>query len=157
MKQLFSVSLGVMTWETERIEAESAEEALAIARKMADDGEWSGQQTDSELIPHEDSVFNTETGHTEIHAQGDNRILDHFDKTREVAIVWCIDDVKEQRPHLTDEQAMEVLKKVVDNHDAELGVSWQTLEIYADEMFPDPCQCLSDDFFFTKWWETATS
>lgn len=58
------------------------------------------------------------------------------DKRYAMAIVWQIDDVLSIRPDLTEEQAGEVLGRVEDCHDASIGVSWDTLEIVADEMFP---------------------
>ena len=59
-------------------------------------------------------------------------------KHRSIATIWCIDDVKGIRSHLTDDQAWEVLEEVGRKHDAEHGISWTTLEIFADEMFPQP-------------------
>ena len=56
---------------------------------------------------------------------------------REINITWSIEDVLEVRPDLTDEQAMEVLEQVENNHDADVGVSWETLEMWADSLFPD--------------------
>ena len=42
------------------------------------------------------------------------------------------------RPDLTSTEAREVLKKVLACHNAEVGVSWDTLEIVADQLFPEP-------------------
>jgi hypothetical protein len=42
------------------------------------------------------------------------------------------------RPHLTDDQAWEVLEQVGDKHDAAWGITWITLEIVADDLFPEP-------------------
>jgi len=134
---LYSVSLGIMTWETARIEADSAEEALKKARELADTSEWDGQQTDAERVECEDSVFNITTNKMDIQARGDKRILDYFDNTRQIAIIWDIDDVKEGRPDLTDEQAMEVLETIKDDHDAYYGVTWYTLRDITDLMFPE--------------------
>jgi hypothetical protein len=57
-------------------------------------------------------------------------------KHRQVAAIWCIEDVKGVRPHLTDDQAWEVLEQIGDKQDAEWGISWTTLETVADDMFP---------------------
>jgi len=62
--------------------------------------------------------------------------LQEFDPTKEIAIIWHIDDVKSVRPDLTDEQALEVLQQVKSKHDAEWGVSWTTLTDVADILFP---------------------
>jgi hypothetical protein len=78
--------------------------------------------------------------------EGDNRSLTCGDapldarellaKHRMIGVVWCIDDVKNVRPHLTDDQAWHVLQQVGDTHDAEWGITWTTLETVADDMFP---------------------
>lgn len=54
-----------------------------------------------------------------------------------ITIRWHIDDVKEVRPDLTDDQARQVLQQVLCCHDCNCGVSWETLQAVADEMFPD--------------------
>jgi hypothetical protein len=58
-------------------------------------------------------------------------------KHRKIAAIWCVEDVKQSRPDLTDEQAWEVLEQVRDIHDAEWGISWTTLETVADDLFPE--------------------
>lgn len=63
---------------------------------------------------------------------------DHvLQKEDAIFIEWCIDDVKDIREDLDDEQAMEVLEYVKDNHDATIGVSWETLQSAADHLFPE--------------------
>jgi hypothetical protein len=57
-------------------------------------------------------------------------------KHRMIGVVWCIQDVQEVRPDLTDDQAWEVLQEVERKHNSELGISWTTLEIFADELYP---------------------
>lgn len=58
-------------------------------------------------------------------------------KDGKIAVIWSIEDVKGIRPHLTDAQAWEVLEQVGRKHDANWGITWITLEIVADDMFPD--------------------
>ncbi len=58
-------------------------------------------------------------------------------QSRQIAIVWSIEDVKEVRPHLTDNQAWEVLQLVEQSHDANFGVSWETLDSAAQSLFGD--------------------
>jgi hypothetical protein len=101
----------------------------------------------------------TETPYSDF--EKDNRILDGtryegstvygadfpmkcYDPKRQIAIIWDIDDVKIERPDLTDEQAMEVLERVKDKHDAEMGVSWTTLGEWAGILFP-PASNQSDN------------
>ena len=56
-----------------------------------------------------------------------------------IAIVWSVDDVQIIRPDLTFRRAWQVLKRVQDSHNATLGVTWQTLEQAAEDLFgPDP-------------------
>lgn len=59
-----------------------------------------------------------------------------FDPARQIALIWDIDDVKGIRPHLTDEQAMHVLREVDHHHDADHGVHWETIEGWADQLYP---------------------
>jgi len=57
-------------------------------------------------------------------------------KHRMIGAIWCIEDVQEVRLDLTDDQAWEVLQEVERKHDAEFGISWTSLKIFADELFP---------------------
>jgi hypothetical protein len=61
-------------------------------------------------------------------------------KRGQIAVPWSIEDVQGIRPHLTTEQAWEVLEEVKRKHDAEYGISWTTLEIWADMLFRKPAQ-----------------
>ena len=54
-----------------------------------------------------------------------------------IFIEWCIDDVKDVREDLDDDQAMEVLEFVKDKHDANLGITWETLQYAADHLYPE--------------------
>ena len=54
----------------------------------------------------------------------------------EIAIIWGIEDVSVLRPDLDAYQAWEVLKTVRDEHDASIGINWDTLQYYADKLFP---------------------
>jgi hypothetical protein len=56
---------------------------------------------------------------------------------RQVAVIWSVEDVQEVRPDLTDDQAWEVLQRCHDKHDCELGLTWTTIEIVADGLFPE--------------------
>ncbi len=52
-----------------------------------------------------------------------------------VSIVWSVEDVLQVRPDLSREQAREVLTKVEKNHDAAVGVSWDTLSYIAEVLY----------------------
>jgi hypothetical protein len=54
----------------------------------------------------------------------------------EITISWHIDDVREIRPDLTDEQCREVLQQAEHRHDASVGINWDVLAIHADDLFP---------------------
>jgi|TARA_R100001143_G_scaffold60821_1_gene60643 hypothetical protein len=59
-----------------------------------------------------------------------------YNDTNSIAIIWSIEDVKEIRPDLDDEACMDVLGYVQNKHDATIGVSWETLEIHSEYLFP---------------------
>lgn len=59
-----------------------------------------------------------------------------FDPTRQIALIWDIEDVQGVRPHLTDTQALEVLHQVENHHDADTGVHWDTITGWADLLYP---------------------
>ena len=62
-----------------------------------------------------------------------------YKRNNSSAIIWSIEDVKDQLEilnedmpekvdlELTDDDCMDVLQRVVDNHDANYGVSWENL------------------------------
>ena len=54
-----------------------------------------------------------------------------------IAVIWSIDDVKQERPDLTDEQCMEVLQQCERQHDASIGINWEVICIHADNLFPE--------------------
>jgi len=56
---------------------------------------------------------------------------------RTIEIVWSTEDVQEVRPDLDDDQAYNVLLLAERKHDANIGISWQTLEIWADYLYPE--------------------
>ncbi len=53
-----------------------------------------------------------------------------------IEISWHIDDVMEVRKGLSREQRRKVLEAVKYKHDATIGVSWDTLRIVADMLYP---------------------
>jgi hypothetical protein len=55
---------------------------------------------------------------------------------KKIVTTWCVDDVQSVRADLTDEQAFEVLIRVDHYFDAEYGISWDTLKINADDLYP---------------------
>jgi len=49
---------------------------------------------------------------------------------------WHIEDIQSVRADLDDDQAHQVLEAVADNFDANVGITWDVLEFWADELFP---------------------
>jgi hypothetical protein len=58
-------------------------------------------------------------------------------KHHQIAVIWCVDDVIDIRPDLTDEQAWEVLQAAEHHHDANIGINWEVLEFHAQFLFGD--------------------
>ncbi|MFL5285239.1 MAG: hypothetical protein ACJ8AW_30750, partial [Rhodopila sp.] len=58
-------------------------------------------------------------------------------ENRQIAVTWCIEDVKEVRPDLTDEQAWQVLQQAKQEHDAGIGINWDVLKCHAQMLFGD--------------------
>ena len=54
---------------------------------------------------------------------------------RQIAFIWSIADVQAVRSDLTDDQAWQVLQRVEHKHDATIGVTWDTLEMVARDLF----------------------
>jgi uncharacterized protein (DUF4213/DUF364 family) len=64
-------------------------------------------------------------------------VHDLLARRKQIAVIWDVEDVQEVRPDLTDEQAWEVLKQTRHQHDATLGINWETLEFTAQMLFGD--------------------
>jgi hypothetical protein len=56
---------------------------------------------------------------------------------RVLEVPWHIDDVHSIREDLTAQQCAEVLEAVGDNHDSEVGVNWDVISWYAEDLFPE--------------------
>ena len=57
-----------------------------------------------------------------------------YNETNSICIVWCIDDVKSLKGSfdhrdidLTDEECMEILQRVKNNHNPSIGITWEGL------------------------------
>jgi hypothetical protein len=51
-----------------------------------------------------------------------------------IAAIWHIDDVRELRPDLSKAQCMKVLLACERHHDAEIGINWDVLRFWAEEL-----------------------
>ncbi len=47
---------------------------------------------------------------------------------------WTIEDVLSLDDELTEEQCMEVLNAVKENHDAEVGINWDSIQYQIDKL-----------------------
>jgi hypothetical protein len=56
-------------------------------------------------------------------------------KRHQIAVTWCVADVLEVRPDLSDNEAWEVLQTAKKYHDCDCGITWDTLRIHADYLF----------------------
>jgi hypothetical protein len=55
---------------------------------------------------------------------------------KQIAIIWSIQDVQEQRPDLTDEQASDVLQAMKTRHDANFGINWNVIDTVSEMLYP---------------------
>jgi len=85
----------------------------------------------------EDSDWNAIDAITDKYFGTDIRETEKDKITEEIAIIWGIEDVQSVRPNLSDEQASQVLQRLKKNHDANLGINWEVIEIVADILFPE--------------------
>jgi hypothetical protein len=69
---------------------------------------------------------------------GENQTALKEKETDFIVIKWQIEDVQSIRPDLSDDEAYEVLVYLDDNHDANIGISWDVIEYAADYLFPEP-------------------
>lgn len=65
-------------------------------------------------------------------------IHDLLAQRRQIAVIWCVEDVHSVREDLSDDQAWEVLLQCERVHDCNHGFTWELIEIVADSMFPTP-------------------
>ena len=59
-----------------------------------------------------------------------------YDTEDRIFIEWQTDDVLQQRPDLTKEQAREVLHRIKQDHDCNHGITWETIDAWAGNMYP---------------------
>jgi len=66
-------------------------------------------------------------------------------RNHQIAVVWSIEDVLQERPDLSTDQAWEVLQSVKQDHDANYGITWQTLEWAAKDLFGNAPETNEDE------------
>ena len=61
--------------------------------------------------------------------------LQEYPPNRHVAaIIWMPDDVKEVAPDLNAKQRNQVIDAVEHGKDCTIGITWETLQLYADDI-----------------------
>lgn len=67
-------------------------------------------------------------------------ILQHNDvqesELETISIIWSVEDVLNQRPDLTEKQSIKVLEQIKICHNAEIGVTWETIDTVAEDLYP---------------------
>ncbi len=53
-----------------------------------------------------------------------------------ISISWHVDDVLEQCPSLSREEALNVLHTLHRRHDATIGINWEVIETVAQSCYP---------------------
>ena len=123
-------------------EAEYHCAVLDLAKLTAGDiafgsNSWRGDQYEPLLRAETKARLGTETSLLDIH--------ELLAKHRQIAAIWGIEDVQSIRPDLSEQQAWEVLQMVDDRKDAELGITWLTLEMAAGHLFGDAPETSSEE------------
>lgn len=57
-------------------------------------------------------------------------------KKETIDITWSYEDVMQEVPHLTKDQAMIVLGVIKERHDATVGINWEVIQYTAEALFP---------------------
>lgn len=57
-----------------------------------------------------------------------------------ISITWTTQDVQTQLPSLTDGEAMEVLDYIQENHDANIGINWEIIDMACQGLFNEKYQ-----------------
>ena len=56
----------------------------------------------------------------------------------QIAIIWSLEDVLMECDWLTEEQGLDVLHSLDDNHDATIGINWEVIRDSAHWKYPEP-------------------
>ena len=68
-----------------------------------------------------------------------------------ISICWTVDDVKQafeninQKITLTDDDCRDVLERVLNDHDATIGVTWDNLIWSAEDLFPKKIERIKNE------------
>ena len=68
---------------------------------------------------------------------------DVINKENSISIKWCIKDIRyamddrEDKVDISDEECMDILSMIERKHDANIGITWDTIDYYLDEFIQD--------------------
>jgi len=68
---------------------------------------------------------------------------DVINKENSISIGWCIKDIRyamndrEDKVDISDEECMDILSMIERRHDANIGITWDTIDYYLDEFIQD--------------------
>jgi hypothetical protein len=67
-------------------------------------------------------------------------LLTQFEQYKKESVKWCAEDVlwcaqDNYSQTLTKEEAQEILERMIHFHDAEIGITWDTIRAYIDVHF----------------------
>lgn len=88
-----------------------------------------------------DCVAHISTASTDLLTQAIQDLLRELECRPDANLIfsdWHINDIREQRPDLTDDQCREVLRNLEENHDANIGINWDVIDIAAGILYPEP-------------------
>tara|TARA_R100000388_G_C7113682_1_gene97758 strand:- start:11 stop:265 length:255 start_codon:yes stop_codon:yes gene_type:complete len=57
--------------------------------------------------------------------------------SEQISIIWEVNDVLTQNALLTREEAMDVLEYIDNNHDANIGVTWEVIQYAIEYRYPE--------------------
>ena len=57
--------------------------------------------------------------------------------SEQISIIWEVTDVLTQNALLTREEAMDVLEYIDNNHDANIGVTWEVIQYAIEYQYPE--------------------
>jgi len=69
--------------------------------------------------------------------------INGFNSENSICLIWCIDDIKytmqdrENPIEITDKECMGILTDMDSNHDASLGINWDTINYYLDNFIEE--------------------
>ena len=89
-----------------------------------------------EMLAHCSDCVKVVAAHDpEITLQRETDLRHLLEPMGEIADIWSVEDVIEIRPDLNRQQAMKVLQLCANTHDANFGITWDTLSYAAEVCF----------------------